>query len=78
MQITVRSILTRLTIALFLLAMSVSSVLGQEETNAVAEAANSGPGWMIAIVGVGVLVILGLGSAISAQQADEENVSESA
>lgn len=52
--------------------MSVVSVLAQEEAEATAETANVGPGWMIAIIGLGVLVIVGLGAAMSAQQSDEE------
>lgn len=78
MQVLIKRSLTRASLMLFLLTMSVGSILGQEEAEAASEAASSGPGWMIAIVGIGVLVILGLGSAISAQQADDEKARESA
>lgn len=56
--------------------LSVGTVFGQEEVEAAAEGINTGPGWMIAIIGAGVLVILGLGGAMSAQQSDEQNQAE--
>ena len=52
------------------LALSVNMVLAQEEAEVV-EASNSSLGLTIALFGAGALVILGLGFAMNAQQADE-------
>jgi len=72
MSMKVKQTVWMLFLVLMMLAVSFSSVLAQEEAEAVAEGAGVGPGWMIAIIGTGALVILGLGAAMSAQQADEQ------
>ncbi|GAB5491304.1 MAG: hypothetical protein Phog2KO_15190 [Phototrophicaceae bacterium] len=54
------------------LALSVNAVMAQEETEAV-QATSSSLGLTIALFGLGALVIFGLGFAMNAQQADENN-----
>lgn len=53
------------------LALSVNAVLAQEEVEVVES--SSSLGLTMALLGAGVLVILGLGFAMNAQQADENS-----
>lgn len=76
MRIHIRQFVIRSFLVAMSLLFMVQSVLGQEEAEAAVESAGGGPGWMIAIVGIGLLVILGLGGAIAAQQADEQAASD--
>ena len=54
------------------LALTANAVLAQEETVEAAESSGS-IGLMIAILGIGALVILGLGMAMNAQANSEQN-----
>lgn len=62
--------MTRYAGIMMTVALSVNAVLAQEE--AVEATSNSSIGLMMAILGIGVLVILGLGLAMNAQGKSEQ------
>lgn len=63
--------LQKMMMVALILALSISPILAQESVETAAAESSAGPGWMVAILGMGVLVILGLGGAMAAQQSDE-------
>lgn len=73
MTATFRHYMTVALLIMMTLALSVNAVIAQEEVEA-AEATGS-DGLMIAVIGIGILMILGLGAAMSTQASEEQSAS---
>ena len=61
---------------LMTLVLSINVAFAQEEVEAVEASGNNSIGLVIAVLGIGVLVVLGLGAAMNAQANEEKSATE--